>query len=267
MTAASRIRARITRTAKKIGALLKLQHGRDQRIAAAAHGTGEDVAKIRRLKLITARRIANLTLLNRIRRRRLAKLVPKAPYAFPIVGVDFVSFTPKQAKAVGAHYGIMYASGDPDHPENNPKNATKAKVAAWHAEGLGVWIVWETTAKRALEGKAAGIHDARLFERHLHNLGAPSGMARPFANDTDASGNAIAAYFRGARSICGNLTAIYGGLDAVKFAHEVLGIIVCWQTLAWSRGQWYKHAQIRQDQIHGQYDRDMMMSNVAIWWP
>lgn len=65
------------------------------------------------------------------------------------------------------------------------KSLTKAEVAALHGYGLGVWLIFETTATRALSGATGGNIDGRMAVSQARALGAPPGTAIYATVDTD----------------------------------------------------------------------------------
>jgi peptidoglycan hydrolase-like protein with peptidoglycan-binding domain len=78
------------------------------------------------------------------------------------------------------------------------KSLTVAEVAALHAVGLGVWLIFETTATRALDGGPAGSVDGARSALQAQALGAPPGTAIYTTVDIDPSVAqlaAVSAYF------------------------------------------------------------------------
>ncbi len=66
------------------------------------------------------------------------------------------------------------------------KNLTGEEVGALHDAGLKVGLIYETTAKRALLGAAAGIEDGVLALQQAQALGAPPNAAIYATVDDDA---------------------------------------------------------------------------------
>lgn len=85
------------------------------------------------------------------------------------LAIDFSYTTIPAASAKGAGYigAFMYLSNDP------AKNATPARVNDWLSNGLGVGLVWETTAQAALGGTPAGTSDGHAARAQASALGAP----------------------------------------------------------------------------------------------
>lgn len=143
--------------------------------------------------------------------------------------------TTAQIKATGAVGVLRYFSTD------STKNLTAAEVADYHANGLGVADVWETTETRATQGYQAGVDDANLAEGQRAADGLPAGAPIYFAVDTDTDWASVADYFRGTHDVLGNDAAgiprsgVYGGLAVINGAHAA-GFRRLWQTVAWSGG-------------------------------
>jgi hypothetical protein len=55
------------------------------------------------------------------------------------------------------------------------KDLTKEEAAALHGAGLGIGCVWETTARRATEGAAAGTADGKGAAAQARSVGLPQG--------------------------------------------------------------------------------------------
>lgn len=163
-------------------------------------------------------------------------------YATPVAG----SATLRAFKKAGVTFVCRYIS-----TLGNPKNLTAGEVTAIHAAGLGLVVVFETTANRALGGYQAGNHDAISAIDQVNNLGL-RGIPVYFAVDFDASGSSLTAvtqYFQGAVKALGHdRVGIYGGLRPVT---HILDHNICkwaWQTYAWSGGRWDPRGHIQQYQ-------------------
>ncbi len=145
------------------------------------------------------------------------------------------------------------------------KNWTLAMINAYHALGLGTVCVWETSAKRALAGYAAGRNDAMAALRQEQALGLPPQLPVYFAVDFDETARqagAVASYFRGVNSVLGvNRTGGYGGYWTISRLFNAGLIRFGWQTSAWSRGLWDPRAQLQQYAYHNAYDWDRAMTS------
>jgi hypothetical protein len=160
--------------------------------------------------------------------------------AVPGIDIAWERPTIAQIKATGAQWVARYLS--PDHS----KNLTAAEVHDYPAAGLAIVTVYESTAGRATQGRAAGVADARLAESQRSALGLPADHVHHFAVDSDVSWDSVRAYFDGAASVVGpDRTGCYGGLHVIQGAHAH-GIRYLWQTVAWSGGVWFPQATIRQ---------------------
>lgn len=165
-----------------------------------------------------------------------------------IKGVDIAWSRPTttQIKAAGAQFVARYLSPD------STKNITKSEVADYKANGLGVVVVWESSANRMLGGYAAGQADAQAAEVQRAAVGLPSDMPIYFACDFDAQGtqyHTINEYLRGVNDAIGlNRTGVYGGYYVLENVFSAPARAQYgWQTVAWSNGNWSTHANIRQD--------------------
>lgn len=65
------------------------------------------------------------------------------------------------------------------------KSLSAPEIAALHAAGLGIWLIYETSADRALGGAGAGAADGARAARQAGALNAPRGTALFAAVDFD----------------------------------------------------------------------------------
>ncbi|MHA6764666.1 glycoside hydrolase domain-containing protein [Streptacidiphilus sp. PAMC 29251] len=159
-----------------------------------------------------------------------------------LMGLDVAWDRPTVAQilATGAHWVARYFSPDAS------KNLTASEVVSYPAAGLAVVTVYESTAGRALQGRAAGVADAQSAERQRKAVGLPGSVVLHFAVDTDTSWSSVAAYFQGVLSVLPLArVGCYGGYSVIAGAHGA-GIRYLWQTVAWSGGRWHPSATIRQ---------------------
>jgi hypothetical protein len=163
-----------------------------------------------------------------------------------IPGVDYAWShpSPTSLKAAGKAFVCRYLATDAS------KSLTAAEAKALAAVGISSVVVWETTAKRALDGKGAGAADAKAAVAQATACGMPSSRPIYFAVDFDATAGqqtAISAYFDGAASVLGlDRVGIYGGYYPVKRTLDAGKATWAWQTVAWSGGKWDVRAVIRQ---------------------
>ncbi|HEX6468072.1 MAG TPA: DUF1906 domain-containing protein [Streptosporangiaceae bacterium] len=180
-------------------------------------------------------------------------------------GVDYAWGRPGATalKNAGVKFACRYLSHD-----TTGKNLTAAEAKQLTAAGIWIVVVWESTAKRALSGHAAGVADAKAARQQADACGMPAGRPIYFAVDFDATAAqqaAINSYLDGAASVLGRgRVGLYAGYYVVKRAFDAKKITWGWQTYAWSGGHWDKRAQIQQysndHKINGvgvDYDRSM----------
>jgi hypothetical protein len=161
-------------------------------------------------------------------------------------GIDYAFGRPGIAalQAAGVKFVCRYLSHSPT------KNLTSAEAHALSNAGIWIVVVWETTAKRSLDGRTAGVADAIDAQMQAQACGMPSGRPIYFAVDWDASSGqqaAINAYLDGAASVLGrDRVGIYGGHGPVQRAMDSGHAAWGWQTYAWSGGKWADDAQLQQ---------------------
>ncbi len=166
-----------------------------------------------------------------------------------MLGIDYSFSKPKaeHIKAKGYDFVCRYLSHNPD------KNLTKAELDSLRAHGLKIVVVWETTTHRPLAGYEAGKKDAVSARKLLVDLGIEQLHNNPviyFACDYDflaSQQEAINEYFKGVIEVLGlHRTGVYGGNGVVSRVMEANLAAYGWQTFAWSHGNWYSGAQLRQ---------------------
>lgn len=118
-------------------------------------------------------------------------------------------------------------------PGDGIKQLRADEVAALHAQGLAVGVVWETTADRAAQGYQAGLSDAQEANRQADALGFPADRPIYYAVDFDTSADVVRPYFDGARAAGGRPVGVYGSHRVV----EGLDLDWVWQCAAWSYGK------------------------------
>lgn len=171
-------------------------------------------------------------------------------------------------KRSGVRFVCRYIA-PPGNVSYDWKRITKTEADAIRKAGLGLVLVFESSASRALGGLAAGRSDAASAQAECKRLGLAD-VPVYFAVDFDAQAadmEKVKGYIAGAAAGLGKQrTGIYGGIRPVA---GVLGAGLChyaWQTYAWSGGQWDSRAQLRQYQngvtIAGlSCDRDRAMAD------
>lgn len=134
---------------------------------------------------------------------------------------------PSAIKAAGYDVVMRYLSHDPS------KDLSLTEAKALHAAGLGIGLVWETTASRAGAGQAAGASDAKEANAAADRLGFPRSCPIFYAVDYDAAPSAVEPYFTGVKSVGVRPIGVYGSyrvVEAIRAKYASHG----WQTMAWS---------------------------------
>lgn len=165
-----------------------------------------------------------------------------------IEGVDYSWARPGAAvlKAAGKHFAVRYLFDD----GQGGKGLDASEIADFNANGVDVAIVYESTARRALDGRAAGQADAHAAQAQLQSVGLPAGIPIYFAVDfdtTEANQAGIDEYLRGVADVIGLArTGVYGSFYVVERCANNGTAKWFWQTYAWSGGQVSSHNHILQ---------------------
>lgn len=144
------------------------------------------------------------------------------PQPFPQSIVDFPAI------------GVMRYLG------NDSRCITNAERDQLQDYGLGIGLIWETSANRVLSGAVGGRQDAELSNNYANSLGAPGSTPIYYATDYHAQGNEITGpicdYYRAARDYGGREVRSYGGAPVLDHLHDHLGLRGGWQPAAasWS---------------------------------
>lgn len=153
-------------------------------------------------------------------------------------GVDFSGQRPDAMtlRAAGISFVIRYVSAGV-----HAKEITPTEAAYWKANWFGICIIYESTAARALDGRAAGRADAAVALNETAACGGPPDSVIYFAVDFDArTGEDFARlgdYFAGIRSILPpSRIGVYGSYHVVQWAMATMWCDWYWQTYAWSDG-------------------------------
>ncbi len=187
-------------------------------------------------------------------------------------GIDFAYGSPGGAAIKRAGYGfvVRYLGGSAS------KDLTRAEMQDYLAHGLAIGLVWESSAQRMLEGRAAGQKDAFGARAQARAIGAPSPVAIYFAADSGIFSNPIdqpaaLAYLDGAADELGDpkLVGAYSGAPFIR-AVKAHGPFLLWQTFAWSSGVVVSGIDLYQ--IKGQavvngvtVDRDESSGPAGLW--
>jgi hypothetical protein len=104
--------------------------------------------------------------------------------------------------------------------------------------GLGIGLIWETTARRPVDGRGAGLTDALAANDLADWLGAPERTPIFYAVDFqpthDELVGPITEYFSGCLEAYGRPVAMYGCAAVVDHLYRTFPTMVCWQCAAWS---------------------------------
>lgn len=151
-----------------------------------------------------------------------------------VEGVDYSYGRPggKALAAAGKKFACRYVSNSAG------KNIDRAEATDLAAHGVSSVVVWESTQKRPLDGRAAGVQDATKALQQARAAGMPAGRPVYFAVDwdaTEAQQAKINAYFDGAASVIGRAqVGGYGGYWPLMRLRSAGLINWVWQTVAWS---------------------------------
>lgn len=164
-----------------------------------------------------------------------------------MLGFDYSAgrIAPAALLAAGCTTVFRYVS-----TPGNPKNITVSELAELEAAGIGVGLVYETTATWMLGGYNAGVAAAKSARAQATAAGYGPGARIWYAADFDATPAQVATIIdclHGCADAEGSasLVSLYGGLAAIKAAANA-GFTAPWQTVAWSGGVWDSRAMIRQ---------------------
>jgi hypothetical protein len=164
-------------------------------------------------------------------------------------GVDFAFGNPTGA-ALAAE-GVTAVGRYVPYLGDGGKGLRGSEVDDYHANGIDVFLYWETIAAQHRGGFAQGKADAQVALKNLAELGCPDDVAIYLAVDFAPNASdwpLIREYQRGFMSIAGiERTGIYGNYDVIEFAKMgQLARYFC-QCVAWSRGKLSEWRHIFQD--------------------
>jgi hypothetical protein len=178
--------------------------------------------------------------------RELAALREQLKHPAIHHGIDFAYGRPSPAllKQAGMSFVCRYYS-----PEES-KDLSRSEAEDYSQAGISIVTVWESAASAYLGGHAAGVADAKAAERCRDEIKQPLHSPIFFAVDAELQPEhetLAKGYFTG---LCDVLerdrVGVYGGLATVELAYRTGLAGYLWQTLAWSGGEWYVHAMLRQ---------------------
>lgn len=152
---------------------------------------------------------------------------------FPaVVDYSYGRPSPSSIKAAGYSGAMRYLGGD-------SRCITPSEAGALLGAGLGIGLIWETTANRALDGRQAGVDDAHKANDCATRCGAPDATRIYYAVDfgptPDQLHGPIAEYFRGITSVTGRPPRAYGNAAVMQHLCGELKLFPdSWQCAAWS---------------------------------
>lgn len=169
-------------------------------------------------------------------------------------GVDFSWARPGGAaiKAAGFGFVLRYVP----YPGDGGKGLVDAEIADYRANGLGIGLVFESTAQRPLDGHDAGVIDGLSSGMASAAFGFPAGRPVYFACDFDAQPAqfpAIDQYLTGVASVLGHdRVGIYGSYALLAHCQTAGTAAWFWQTTAWSGGATFPDRHLFQEFPGGQ---------------
>lgn len=162
------------------------------------------------------------------------------------------------------------------------KSLTDDEVKRIHNAGVGILLIWETTAARCKDGEEAGKRDGYTAYSLAKQIGVPDNMVIYFAVDYDAPKNdyaAIEAYLYAAKAACAPYRCgVYGKADLIN-AVKADAYMQC---VAWSYGvvstktnvyqyEWQGGAEAQDIQrktgVPVDMDRCDSMESAGVWLP
>jgi hypothetical protein len=165
-------------------------------------------------------------------------------------GLDYSSGRPSHTamKTAGVTFVCRYIGSQVRKASRDAKWLSPSEAASLHLDGFAIVAVFETTAKRAEAGHAAGVTDAHTAIAELAYCGLPADLPVYFAVDyDDVVGPNIRGYFDGIKSVLPlSRIGAYGGYKVIHALFEEERITYGWQTYAWSDGKWDSRNHIEQ---------------------
>lgn len=150
-------------------------------------------------------------------------------------GADYATpLEPAEVKALGYEFVARYINGKTTHW----KVLTPGERDHLFAVGLGIILVFETSAERPLSGPVAGARDGQIAAMHAAYLGYPRSMPIVAAVDIDvtaANRDVVTGYWEAFADACPHPTGVYGDYDIIELVRHRSALN--WQANAawWSR--------------------------------
>ena len=178
-------------------------------------------------------------------KRELKEAVEQAKHVqhfrpVPRDGVDYAYGHANPAALARAHatFAVRYINS------GSGKDLTRMEAEDLSHGGIDLAVVMETTA--GFMNNSKGGSTSRQALAVAHEVGMPKGRPVYFAHDEEGNIAPAVRFLRAAIDANGvGQIGAYGGIDFIEAAHHA-GVRYLWQTLAWSRGRWSPHAQLRQ---------------------
>jgi Domain of unknown function (DUF1906) len=171
----------------------------------------------------------------------------------PLFGLDSTSEVPSSAHhACGSRFACRYLS------HYAPKVPSPSEIRDYHDQSIGLVLVFEDDARRALDGYQQGKLDGEFALHQATTLGVK--RCCYFAVDFDTAGHpeVTDGYFNGLAAVWGKEhCGPYGSYEVVARQSQ-RGFAYCWQTYAWSGGRVHPKAQILQ------YSNGRMIGGVGV---
>lgn len=191
-----------------------------------------------------------------------------------IPGVDYSTSRPdpQTLAAKGIQFACRYGGVG-----TSPKWLTGPEGDKLAAAGVAIVAGVEGQAAGLLQGWDEGKRWAEKADAHFTYLGMPPDRPIYFAVDFDVTAQQwplVRMALRGAASVIGlNRVGVYGGYQAVQWAHTDRVAKWFWQTYAWSRGQWatFNHLEQYKNGVDiGGADVDLdraLVGDYGQWFP
>jgi hypothetical protein len=163
-----------------------------------------------------------------------------------LLGLDYSSGRLTGTTVVTAGYRFVVRYLDNGLPGRS--NLTAVEATNLRAAGVGVVLIWETTATRATTGHSAGVTDATAAAAAARQAGLDGWPIyftvdfdlpdyAPTSLDPRAKLGPVAGYFDGVRTVLSpGRVGGYGGYWAVKRLLDANLVAYSWQSTAWSGG-------------------------------
>lgn len=161
------------------------------------------------------------------------------------VDYSFARPDPKEIRRKGYIGAIRYLA--PESPATHGKILHPTERDALHEAGLGILLVFESTAKRATEGQAAGEADRKTAEQMAKTLGYPASFPIFYAVDGDYEPAKVEDYFQGITAKPPtHKVGVYGSRRVGECLKQLGLVEFVWQTEAWNGATVSKAADLYQ---------------------